>query len=211
MPVIVRELKIMQLMKSNAKKWNSNMEVFESAPPSYSETELLDIAKTYFNKTGKIKPLVSERDQNARLIDGDNEYVIKVANSAENISLVEFQNAVLNHIAAIDPDLAIPKVIVGKDGQQIFQHNDNNIRLITFLKGDIFGDAPKSNLLYENLGKFLGRFSMQCKVSGIQSRINLISYGILIMHCSQNYIFPTWKTLPIKNWLNISMIDMKNL
>jgi len=149
----------MQPMKIIAQKWDSNMEVFESAPPSYSEQELLDIAKTYFNKTGKIKPLVSERDQNARLIDGDDEYVIKVANSAEDDNLVEFQNAVLNHVAALDPELAIPKVIIGKDGCQIFKHNDNNIRLITFLKGDIFGDAPKSNLLYENLGKFLGRFS----------------------------------------------------
>lgn len=146
-------------MKIIAQKWDSNMEVFESAPPSYSEQELLDIAKTYFNKTGKIKPLVSERDQNARLIDGDDEYVIKVANSAEDDNLVEFQNAVLNHVAALDPELAIPKVIIGKDGCQIFKHNDNNIRLITFLKGDIFGDAPKSSLLYENLGKFLGRFS----------------------------------------------------
>ncbi|MCC3859804.1 aminotransferase class III-fold pyridoxal phosphate-dependent enzyme [Pseudemcibacter aquimaris] len=135
------------------------MGVFESPPPSYDETELLEIAEKYFGKTGKVKPLVSERDQNARLIDGDDEYVIKIANSAEDVGLIEFQNAVLNHVEKLDPELAVPKVIKGKDGNQIYRHGDNNVRLITFLKGDIFGDAPKSIPLYEDLGKFMGRFS----------------------------------------------------
>lgn len=135
------------------------MEVFESKPPSYSEQETAEIAKKYFAKTGAIKMLVSERDQNARITADDGEYVLKIANKAENPRNLEFQNAVLNHVASIDPTLAIPKVIKGKDGADLCSHGDNKIRLITFLKGDIFGDAKKNDALYADLGKFLGRFS----------------------------------------------------
>lgn len=135
------------------------MEVFESKPPAYTREELAEIAKDYFGKTGELKQLVSERDQNARIITSDGEFVLKVANSAEDPEFLEFQNAVLNHVAELDPGLAIPTVVKGKDDQEIFKHGDNNIRLISFLKGDIFGEAEKPFTLYKNLGHFMGRFS----------------------------------------------------
>ena len=135
------------------------MEVFDSPPPSYSDEELLSIANDYFGQKGKIKQLVSERDQNARLISDDDEYVIKIANSAEDKGLIEFQNAVLNHVNDLDPSLSIPKVMKGKEGQEIFKYKDHNVRLITYLKGDIFNSAKKSEALYEDFGRFMGRFS----------------------------------------------------
>ncbi len=135
------------------------MEVFESKPPSYSEDELSNIASKYYGKTGKLKMLVSERDQNARISSDDGEYVLKVANEAEDNGFLEFQNAVLNHIAGVDPTLSVPKVISGKNDTQIFTHNKNNIRLITYLRGDIFGDADKNEAVYGDLGRFMGRFS----------------------------------------------------
>ena len=139
------------------------MEVFESKPPAYSPEILSKITKDYYAKSGIIKPLVSERDQNARLITDDGEYVLKIANSAEDREFLEFQNSVLNHIAMLDPELAIPKVIKGKQGEEIFQHEDNNIRLISFLKGDIFNGAEKSTALFSDLGHFMGRFSKAMK------------------------------------------------
>tara|TARA_R110002096_G_scaffold416576_2_gene619396 strand:+ start:234758 stop:237841 length:3084 start_codon:yes stop_codon:yes gene_type:complete len=153
MPAMLRE------RRNNCINESSVMEVFESKPPSYSPEELATIANEYFGITGTIKTLVSERDQNARIVTNDGEYVLKIANSAEDREFLEFQNAVLNHIAEIDPTLAVPAVIKGRDNQEIFEHNDNNIRLITFLKGDIFGDAEKPLTLYEDLGRFMGRFS----------------------------------------------------
>jgi 4-aminobutyrate aminotransferase-like enzyme/Ser/Thr protein kinase RdoA (MazF antagonist) len=135
------------------------MEVFESSPPAYTGQEVAKIADKYFGISGEIKMLVSERDQNARIRTQEGEYVLKIANSAENPENLEFQNAVLDHIAALDPSLAIPKVIKGIDDNDIYTHGDNKIRLITFLKGDIFGDAHKSTELYADLGRFLGRFS----------------------------------------------------
>ncbi len=135
------------------------MEVFESKPPAFSTEELSKIAQDYFNEGGTIKPLVSERDQNARLINNDGEYVLKVANKAEDRELIEFQNAVLNHVALLDPSLAIPTVKKGKEGQEIFDHDGYGIRLISFLEGDIFNGATKSVALYYDLGRFMGRFS----------------------------------------------------
>lgn len=135
------------------------MEVFESTPPAYSLEELSKIANEYFGKTGTLKLLVSERDQNARVMTDGSHYVLKIANSAEDKEFLEFQNAVLNHILELDPNLAVPAVIKGKNKQEIFKYNDNNIRLISFLDGDIFGDAEKPIALYQNLGHFMGRFS----------------------------------------------------
>ncbi len=135
------------------------MEVFESKPPSYSEAEALDLAAKFFGKTGKIKMLVSERDQNARISADDGDYVLKIANSAEDPVNLEFQNAVLNHVADLDPELAIPKVVKGEDGGDLYTHGDNKIRMITYLHGDIFGDAEKPIALYADLGRFLGRYS----------------------------------------------------
>jgi len=139
------------------------MEVFESKPPSYSLEILSKIAADFFFKSGTIKPLVSERDQNALVITDDGDYVLKIANSAEDPEFLEFQNAVLNNIATLDPELSIPKVIKGRDGCEIFRHGDNNIRLISFLKGDIFNGAEKSTVLFNNLGHFMGRFSKAMK------------------------------------------------
>ena len=135
------------------------MEVFESKPPAYSKEQLSEILKTYFDKEGAIKSLVSERDQNARIISDDGEFVLKIANIAEDRKLIEFQNAVLNNVAELDPGLAVPVVIKGVNGTEIFDHQGHGVRLISFLKGDIFNSAPKSTALYEDLGCFLGRFS----------------------------------------------------
>ena len=51
------------------------MEVFDSKPPAYSAELLAKITKDFFGKSGTIKPLVSERDQNARIITEDGDYV----------------------------------------------------------------------------------------------------------------------------------------
>ena len=135
------------------------MKVFESKPPSYTINEMAEIAIEYFGKSGSLKTLVSERDQNARITTGDGDYVLKIANSAEDKEFLEFQNSVLNHIAELDPTLPVPAVIKGKNGEEIYKHNNNCIRLISFLEGDIFGDADKPIALYEDLGRFMGRFS----------------------------------------------------
>lgn len=135
------------------------MEVFDSKPPAYSTEILTTITKDFFGKSGTLKPLVSERDQNAKLNTQDGDYVLKIANSAEDKEFIEFQNAVLNHIAEIDPTLAVPAVIKGEGGKELFDYEGHNIRLISFLHGDIFSGATKSTVLYENLGRFMGRFS----------------------------------------------------
>lgn len=150
---------IMSFLNNNRIILGSAMDTFETAPPNYSIKILEQIALSFFNKKGEIKPLVSERDQNARLITKDGEFVLKIANSAEDKKIIEFQNAVLNHIAVRDPQLAVPVVIKGINGKEIFDYEGHNIRLISFLKGDIFDQAVKNNALYENLGRFMGRFS----------------------------------------------------
>src|ERR1700741_3904735 len=84
--------------------------VFEQAPPAFSSDELLVIAQERFGLSGEVKPLVSERDQNARLRTPAGEYVLKVANLREDRAALEFQQTVLAHLEAVAPDLPVPRI-----------------------------------------------------------------------------------------------------
>ena len=70
------------------------MTEFTNAPPCLSDEALLAITEQHFGITGKIQPLASERDQNARLLTSHGDYVLKVANLAEDPALLSLQNRV---------------------------------------------------------------------------------------------------------------------
>ncbi len=135
--------------------------IIEIAPPSFGEQEIKHIAEDVFGLSGRVKSLVSERDQNARLITDGDEYVFKIANSAEGRSFLEFQNAALEHVSLVDPGLMTPKLINNNRGAGITaverQGEVFNIRVLTFLPGEIFAGADKSLALYKDLGRFMGR------------------------------------------------------
>lgn len=139
------------------------MESFEKSPPSFSEVQLNDIAARLFSVEGKIRNLVSERDQNVRLTNSDGDYVLKIANPGEDREFLAFQNAALKHIAAFGQDIATPQVMEGENGQDILLleggGDRHNVRLLTFLQGTLFNQVEKSLGLFEDLGRFVGRLS----------------------------------------------------
>ena len=62
--------------------------VFNTPPPEFNQEEVLDILLKYYNIDCSIENLVSDRDQNFKIISKEQIYILKIANSAESTSIV---------------------------------------------------------------------------------------------------------------------------
>jgi Ser/Thr protein kinase RdoA (MazF antagonist) len=109
--------------------------------------------------------LVSERDQNFRLdaVDGSC-YTLKISNEAERQEVVDFQNRALLHVAQTDASLPLPRVIADLQGQLHcrVEHNGKShfVRVLSWLKGTILGDASASAELSGAMGRLLARLGL---------------------------------------------------
>ena len=78
-------------------------DILETQSPNFSAEQVKDFADRLYGLTGKISPLESERDQNFRIItETGDQFVIKIANSAENPSVIDMQLKAMEHIANVD-------------------------------------------------------------------------------------------------------------
>ena len=70
-----------------------------------------------FGLEAEARALYSERDQNfhVRASDG-REFLLRVANPAEDPAVVDFQTRALLHIAGVDASLPVPQVVSTADG-----------------------------------------------------------------------------------------------
>lgn len=94
--------------------------------------------------------LTGERDENFRLTDDDGaEYVLKIANPAEDPAETDLQTAALLHIEAADPALPIPRVVREREGGAQVRFVDEagstrTARIVTYLPGRLLGQAARS-------------------------------------------------------------------
>ena len=140
------------------------MSVFDCPPPNFPEADVIAIAKTRFGITGTVTRLDSERDQNARLRTPDGDFVLKIANAAEEKAVLDLQNAALLHVARTDPELNVPRLVPTLDGtpscEEAGPGGTHRVRLLTYLAGRPFAAAAAPcPELFESLGAFMGRLS----------------------------------------------------
>jgi hydroxylysine kinase len=137
--------------------------VLEAPAPSFSVREAEAIADQAFGIQASAEPLVSERDQNFRMCAKEGgEWVLKIANPAENPAILDLQTRALLHIAEVDPDLSVPRVestldgalfheIGAADGRQFI------VRLLSFLPGQLLDDATLGPALARDVGAMAAR------------------------------------------------------
>ncbi|HEY5657704.1 MAG TPA: aminotransferase class III-fold pyridoxal phosphate-dependent enzyme [Myxococcota bacterium] len=118
-----------------------------------------------YHLEGEVQSLYSERDQNFRVRAGDGrEFVLKIANPAEDPAVLDFQTCALLHIAGIDASLPVPRVIrtadgspsrwiVGPDGRRSI------VRLLTFLPGRLLDHAYHTPGLLREIGTTTARLA----------------------------------------------------
>lgn len=142
------------------------MNEFASAPPAFEPGYLEKLAKDHFNISGAASALVSERDQNARIIDNKgNSFVLKVANINDDPSFLSMQNEMLHHLAKTAPDIRIPEPVVSKCGNDLVLvpapsgEGEHHVRLLTYLEGNLLSQVPNTSSLNFSVGRFMGKIS----------------------------------------------------
>ena len=139
--------------------------VLEHPAPSFTTSEASEFATLWLKEILDISPLVSERDQNFLLTNNKEEkFVLKIANAAESVEVLDFQNQAMNHMAKQDPSLPLPRACPSLDKKQIHRlelnGNKHFVRVVTYLRGKLLDDLPKNKRnqnLMVSMGQFLGR------------------------------------------------------
>jgi len=138
-------------------------ELLETQSPSFSIDQVTNIAEKLYGLTGELFPLVSERDQNFHMsTEAGDQFVIKIANSAEDPAIIDMQLKALEHIAIVDPELPVPKVLFSRNGlaiEQIQAENvaNHSVRILTYLSGAPPKDDPTDHALLRPMGACLAR------------------------------------------------------
>ena len=112
--------------------------------------QVLAIVREHYGLEPRTSRLTGERDENFKLTtDDDAEYVLKIANPAENPAETDLQTAALLHIEKTDPALPCPRVVRDRTGGTHVRFVDacgaeRTARVLTFLPGLLLGASTRS-------------------------------------------------------------------
>ncbi|MCJ7682403.1 MAG: phosphotransferase, partial [Candidatus Aminicenantes bacterium] len=129
--------------------------------PCFSVEDAERLSVKYFNLKVRASALPSERDQNFLIETEKSErFVLKIANSKEKWSHLDFQNRVIEHVSAFPVRVICPRLIPSVKGNLIEQAGDRGnkkylVRVQEYLMGKPLGDIrPHSEELLLDLGRF---------------------------------------------------------
>jgi len=149
---------------------SQNLESLLRTPaPHFSIGELKEIVDDLFGLSGTVVKLGSERDQNFHLTtENGDQFLVKVANSAENPAIIDMQLKALAHISNVDPDLPVPKVIFSKKGRMMEEivakdGRKHPVRVVTYLPGVNPKGEYTSDDLCRQLGLCLARLTIDLR------------------------------------------------
>ena len=135
------------------------MSLLDSVNPAFSEADLAELVARHYGLTGSWKPLPSERDQNARLKTAEGEFVVKIANPAEDPAQIALQNATMAHLERMG-QAGIPRVrptLTGSDVARVeVAGRPAMMRLVTWVAGQPMAEAARSVEQLAALGRFMG-------------------------------------------------------
>jgi 4-aminobutyrate aminotransferase-like enzyme/Ser/Thr protein kinase RdoA (MazF antagonist) len=134
-----------------------------SPAPAFTVDEAQRIAASEFGIRGEARLLTSERDQNFFLRSEDErEFVIKIANAAEDPAITAFQTGALEHLARHAPQLPLPRIAPACNGASSVRvetaaGHAHVVRLLTFLRGTPWRSVETSGSLRRALGGLLAQ------------------------------------------------------
>ncbi|MEU6549080.1 phosphotransferase [Streptomyces sp. NPDC046915] len=132
--------------------------------PHFDEEELSAALAERYAVTGTLRDLGSQQDRNYRVCTRTGDYVLKIANPAEDREALRVQCAALRHLAATAPELPLPRVHPGLDGDVVqgiaVGGTELACRLLDFVPGEPIMDsrylAPS---VVARLGELAGRIA----------------------------------------------------
>src|SRR5437763_9537606 len=130
--------------------------------PRIASDDAVRIAAELYGINVSAGPLPSERDQNFSCQAGNEQFVLKIANSEEQFEFLELQNDLIQFLAGRDIALDFPEVVKTRNGESIAKVNSQNgdehfVRLLTWLDGVCLAEVlPHDRNLLASLGRVLG-------------------------------------------------------
>lgn len=128
--------------------------------------EVLALVRQNYSFEPRVTRLTGERDENFRLTADDSaEYVLKIANPAENPAETDLQTAALLHIEKTDPALPCPRVLRDRTGGTHVRFIDEcgakrSARILTFLPGRLLGASTRSQRQRAACGRIGARLTL---------------------------------------------------
>ncbi len=138
-----------------------------SLKPALTITDASKLADSLYGLQVTARLLPGERDQNFLLTDqAGTHYVLKIANAAENIQVLDFQNQIMNWLASKSKLRGCPEILQAIDGNSIAVisgkgQKKHYVRLLTYVRGRKLAEVyPHTPNLLESIGRYLGRFDI---------------------------------------------------
>src|SRR5579862_1959051 len=133
--------------------------------PAFPQDRAAALARDIFGAEGEIRALYGERDQNFHVGGADaSGVVMKIAGADEDPAVADFQTAVLRHVAAVDPGLAVPRVVPTRDGKSHALVEGPGgamhiVRAVSFLPGAPLEGRPILPALLGEIGGTVARLA----------------------------------------------------
>jgi 4-aminobutyrate aminotransferase-like enzyme/Ser/Thr protein kinase RdoA (MazF antagonist) len=126
--------------------------------PSLTPETAAEIARDVFGLAARATPLPGERDQNFLLTTASaGRFVLKIANAADDRSILEAQNGALDHVAR--GTALCPRVVAAVNGSSLVEWRNGHgvrhfVRLLTWIPGQTLASVSHhSPSLLEDLGR----------------------------------------------------------
>lgn len=127
------------------------------------------LLKARYGKDARLQRLTTEKDDTFLVVCGDDgRYVAKISNPDEQAGDVSLEVDAIEHVAAADPALPVPRVVPALDGARWFDHVDDHgqarkVRLLTFVHGALMESVSLSPLQREKSGSVAARMRLALK------------------------------------------------
>ena len=130
--------------------------------PQFPDEQARKVARRLFGKDGDVKYLDSDRDQNFRLRNDADQWVLKFFHPDEDTRVIDFQTRALMHIAETDPTLPVPSVVPTRTGKAFGRARAPDgrtsiARLLTWVPGIGLHKVPDTRRLRHNAGAMVAR------------------------------------------------------
>ncbi|NEA37531.1 aminotransferase class III-fold pyridoxal phosphate-dependent enzyme [Streptomyces sp. SID13031] len=112
-------------------------------PPALEPSKVTGFLRAQYGVTAELEALRSERDLNflATAADG-RRLIVKVSNSGDDPAQIEMESAAMRHVAAVDPELPIPRIVEALDGSSVLiltaaDGRRHQVRVMTVMPGAV--------------------------------------------------------------------------
>ena len=128
--------------------------------PAFDEGQAVHALADRWQLSGSARQLCSERDQNFRITTTDGrDFVLKISNPGESSDVLDFQAKALEHVSRIAPELPVPRIEPGQNGELLqrieFRQKKYLARLVSFLPGIPVSEIEAGGELQSDMARVL--------------------------------------------------------